>query len=179
MRLPDPIRLESLPEPTGGGDFTPIPAGIYRAELTACELRQTKAGTGSYLNIRADVMDGPHAGRVVFGMITVTNPNSQAVEIGQGQLRELLRAVGLNTLEDTDQLVGRRCQIKVGIDERDGYEPKNNIKGWRPIEIRAKPAAAAEPRPAAARTAPPAEPYDAGGAAAVPPAVYDDEGLPF
>lgn len=113
--------------------FDPIPAGWYRVAIAAAELKESKSG-GKYINIRCDVTGPSYEGRVVFGMITVQNSNQKAEEIGRAQLSELMGAVGVPRLSDTDQLIGKHCEIKVTIKKDEQYGDKNEIRAWRAIE---------------------------------------------
>ena len=47
----------------GPQDFGPIPAGEYRFKVLDAETRQTQNGKTKY-TIKAQVQDGPHAGRL-------------------------------------------------------------------------------------------------------------------
>lgn len=118
-------------EPTE--EFKPVPAGDYNLLVEKIELKPTKAGTGSYLNLQLKVQGGEFNNRVVFDMITYTNPNPQAVEIGHRKLSGLCRAAGVIQLSDTQQLVNRTVAAKVGIqaDKTGQYEPKNDIKAYK------------------------------------------------
>lgn len=122
-------------------DYAPIPAGWYNASITKAEIRATKDKLGEYVAIRYDILGPQHQGRVVFGNINTKNKSSQAEEIGRQQLGSIMRAVGLNTLNDTDQLIGSTLQIKVGISEQAGYEPSNDVRGYKAIEGGAMPQA--------------------------------------
>lgn len=134
--------------PVSESNFDPLPAGWYQVSITKADLTPTKSGTGSYINMRYDVLGPTHQGRVVFGMITISNQNQKAEEIGRQQLGELMRAIGLARLEDTDQLIGGNLQIKLGIKE-DDYGIKNDVKGFKSnggaAPLAPKPAAASAP----------------------------------
>lgn len=117
--------------PQSDRNFDPIPPGWYDVSITGAELRQTKAGTGQYIAVRYDVTGPTHQGRVVFGNLNIRNPNAQAESIGRQQLGELMRAIGLAKVEDTDQLIGHHLQIKVKIRESAGYDPQNDVAGFR------------------------------------------------
>ncbi|MFO7900232.1 MAG: DUF669 domain-containing protein [Planctomycetota bacterium] len=43
--------------------FEPIPAGKYLAIITGSEMKDTKAGTGRYLELTFEVIEGKHKGR--------------------------------------------------------------------------------------------------------------------
>jgi hypothetical protein len=117
--------------PTGStGSFDPVPAGLYNATIANAEIKTAKSG-GQYLNVRFDITGPTHAGRVVFGMITLTNPNPRAVEIGRNSLAELMRAIGLDTLQDSDQLIGARLKIKLTVEDSEQYGPSNRVQGYR------------------------------------------------
>ncbi len=120
-----------LPKGSGGGDFAPIPDGWYDVMITESTVKQTKAGTGSYVSFRCDVTGPSHQGRVVFGMLTLTNPNPKAEEIGNQQMGEVMRAIGMARLDDSDQLVGKRLAIKVATESNAEFGDKNKIKGYR------------------------------------------------
>jgi len=117
--------------PKSDRDFSPLPAGWYGVTITEAEVKKTNAGTGTYIKIRYDVTGPTHAGRVVFGNINNRNPNPKAEEIGNQQLGELMRAVGLARLEDTDQLIGKRLDIKLSIRASEQYGDSNDVKGFR------------------------------------------------
>ena len=117
--------------PQSDRNFDPIPAGWYDVSITGAELRQTKAGTGQYIAVRYDVTGPTHQGRVIFGNLNIRNANPQAESIGRQQLGELMRAIGLAKVEDTDQLIGHHLQIKVKIRESAGYDPQNDVSGFR------------------------------------------------
>ena len=135
--------------PQGTSNFDPLPPGWYSGVITGAELKNTKNGTGQYISIKYQVTAPIHQGRVVFGNINIKNANPKAEEIGRQQLGEIMRAIGVARLQDTDQLLGRNPQIKLGIRESEGYEPQNEFKGFKAIEGSAPPVAHA-PAPASA-----------------------------
>ena len=122
---------DDMPKGNGGGDFSPLPPGWYGFTITEGDVKDTKAGTGTYLKIRYDITGPSHQGRVVFGNLNLTNPNPKAEEIGAQQLGELLRAVGLAELEDTDQLIGKSGELKLTVKSSEQYGDGNEVKGFR------------------------------------------------
>lgn len=132
--LDNPIDVNDLPQ-SEQGDFEPIPAGWYTANIAGAELKDTKAGNGKYINVRYDITGPTHEGRVVFGMLNIQNPNPKAEEIGRQQLGELMRAIGVARVTDTDELIGGKCSIKVSIKPpQNGYGASNEIKAWKAAE---------------------------------------------
>jgi len=151
--LNETYNASDLPE---SSSFDPVPAGTYTAVITEAELKQTKAGTGQYIKTRYDIIGPTHQGRVIYSNLNIRNPNPKAEEIGRQQLGELMRAIGLSSVSDTDQLIGGNCQIKVSIKPADGqYDVSNEVKGWRAIGGSSAPVPAAADKPAeAVRKAP-------------------------
>lgn len=142
--------------PQGTGNFDPIPAGTYTASITQANLRDTKDGTGKMIAVRYDITGPSHQGRVIFSNINIRNKSPKAEEIGRQQLGDIMRAIGLASLQDTDQLIGGQLQIKVDIEKKEGYEARNQVKGFKALSGSPAPAPAAAPAPApAAGAAPP------------------------
>ena len=140
------------------GDYTPLPDGWYTASIAAASLETTKAGTGQYIKVRYDITGPTHQGRVVFGNLNIRNPNPKAEEIGRQQLGDLMRSIGLAKVSDTDQLIGNRCSIKLTTKTSEGYEPSNEIKGWKAIEGGAMPKPSAPAAAASTAATPPVSP---------------------
>ena len=149
--LNTPISINSLPEGSGYGT---IPAGWYGVTVSKAEVKPTRAGTGEYINMMYTITGPTHQGRTVWGMINIRNPNPKAEEIGLQQLGELLRAMGIAKLSDTDQLLGMALSVKVIIKEDDQGE-KNEVKGFRALQGGAIPSI----KPAAAPTTATAPPF--------------------
>jgi len=168
------ISLSDLPESTSGA-YDPLPAGWYTAMIAGADLQATKDGTGQYIKIKYSITGPSHQGRIVFGNLNIKNASAKAEEIGRQQLGELMRAIGLARVQDTDQLIGGQLSIKLDIrpartDAASGntYDAQNEVKGYKAAGGGAAPAAAmpsfgaasqpqaqAPAAPAAASSAPP------------------------
>ena len=123
---------DTLPQSTS--NFDPLPAGWYSATISKADLTPTKDGHGQYIKIRYDITGPTHQGRVVFGNLNIKNASMKAEEIGRQQLGELMRAIGLARVTDTDQLIGGQLQIKLAVRAADGqYEATNEVKGFKAI----------------------------------------------
>ena len=120
--------------PQGNGNYDTLPPGWYTANITAAELKPTKDGTGQYIKIRYDITGPTHQGRVVFGNINIKNANPKAEEIGRMALGNLMRAIGLAKVTDTDQLIGGSLLIKLSVrDATEQYDAQNEVKGFKAI----------------------------------------------
>lgn len=154
--LPQAFDAADLPQ--GTGNFDPLPAGWYDVAITGAELKSTKEGNGSYIKVRYDVTGPSHQGRVVFGNLNIQNASAKAEEIGRQQLGEIMRAIGLSRVQDTDQLIGGNLSIKLEVKPADGqYSAGNEVRGFRALVggTAPKPQAAATSAPASTRAAPP------------------------
>lgn len=120
--------------PAQSNNFDPLPEGWYQVVVAGAEIRSTKDQTGQYIAVRYDVLGPTHQGRVVFGNINIKNKSTQAEEIGRQQLGSLMRAIGLPRVDDTDQLIGGNLQIKLAIRTQEGYDPTNDVRGYKAIE---------------------------------------------
>ena len=101
--------------PVSDRSYDLIPEGWYTATITKADLGQTKSGTGTKIDLRYDITGSSQQGRVIFGSVNIRNQSQKAEEIGRQQLGEIMRAIGLAKVEDTDQLIGGQLQIKIKI----------------------------------------------------------------
>jgi hypothetical protein len=125
--------------------FDPIPAGRYLAVITETEMKPTKAGSGEYLQLTFQVIEGPHKGRLVWARLNLENKNETTVKIARAELSAICRAVGVMAPKDSVELHNLPLQINVACKKReDTGEITNVIKGYEK-----KPSALASgPRPA-------------------------------
>jgi hypothetical protein len=155
--LSESFDVNAMPAKTGG-NFEPLPAGWYTATISQAELKDTKAGTGQYIKLRYDITGPSHQGRVVFGNLNIKNPSPEAEKIGRADLGEIMRAIGLGNVSDTDQLIGGQLGIKLAIKEDAQYGASNEVKGFKSLTGSVAPSAMATtsaPAPAAAKSAAP------------------------
>lgn len=126
--------------PVSEKSYEPLPAGWYTASITSAELKNTKSGTGQYIAIRYDIIGPSHQGRIVFGNLNIRNPNATAEGIGRQQLGEIMRAIGIAKVQDTDELIGGQLSIKIAIKASDQYGDQNEVKGFKAIAGSTPPA---------------------------------------
>tara|TARA_R110000824_G_scaffold67222_6_gene174080 strand:+ start:137 stop:535 length:399 start_codon:yes stop_codon:yes gene_type:complete len=119
--------------------YEPIPVGEYLAKVGRFTEKATKAGNGSYVTGTFEILEGDHAGRLVFQNFMLSHPNPKSVEIGNEQLSKFLKAVGQgggfdalgNDVTALEEYTNRACVISVGIKEgTNGYKDSNMISKW-------------------------------------------------
>ena len=137
-------------EPTG--NFEPIPAGKYLAAITESEMKATKNGSGSYLQLTFTIIEGQHKNRVLWARLNLDNPNATAVRIAQAELSAICHATGVMQPRDSADLHNLPLMITVKLRKReDTGELTNEVKGYE----RKGGGAAAQQQPPAAPGTPP------------------------
>ena len=145
MLLDVPFDLENLP--VGAPSFEPLPAGWYTASISGAEIKDTKSG-GKRIELKYEILGPTHVGRFVFGNLNIVNANQKAEQIGRQQLGDVMRAIGLNRLSNTDDFIGGKLSIRVKVTHSDQHGPGNDIQGWKALD------GGAMPRPAIPASAP-------------------------
>lgn len=152
--LDTPFNINDLPENTDT-EFKPLPAGEYTATIKSAEIKATRDETGKYIKLRLDITGPTHAGRVVFSNINLRNKTPKAEQIGRQQLGDIMRAIGLADLSNTDQLVGSELAIVLKVRNDPTYGDSNEVKAYRAIKGSTPPMPSAQKAPAAAAGAAP------------------------
>ena len=146
--LSESFDVNELPVGTGGS-FEPLPAGWYTATISQSELKDTKTGGGQMIKLRYDITGPTHQGRVVFGNLNIKNASPKAEEIGRQNLGDIMRAIGLAKVTDTDQLIGGQLAIKLEVKDDPKYGASNEVKGFKSVVGSVTPTASAMPFKAA------------------------------
>jgi hypothetical protein len=107
---------------------TGVEDGEHIASIASAEVKQTKSGTGEYINVKWELENGAS----FFMMYTIKNPNQQAVNIGLGALKNMLKAAGAPSLAPAgvEELIGLRCLLKVK-NKTDDYGDKVTITSYK------------------------------------------------
>ena len=140
--------------------FDPLPSGEYTAIIIDSALKPTSKGTGQYLELTYQVIEGPMQGRQVWARLNLANPNPKTVQIAQQQLSAICHACGVMQVHDSQQLHNIVHVIRVDFVAADGVKRTragNEVRAWKRIEgARAPGQAAAAPfaRPQTAPAAP-------------------------
>lgn len=117
-------------------DFDPVPAGKYLAVITDSEMKPTKSGSGSFLELTFQIIEGQYKNRLLWSRLNLDNPNATAVQIARSDLSSICRAVGLMTPRDSAELHNLPLVISVKCKKRDDTgEVTNEIKGYAKREI--------------------------------------------
>ena len=140
--------------------YTPLPPGEYEVMITKSETKVTKSGNGSYLELEMHVISGDHAGRRHKERLNLDNPSLQTVKIAKEQLARLCVALGVNRVNDSEELHDKPFVAEFAIDKKD--DTRNVIYGYRAISgPPVSPAKLATPKapPPAAAAKPAARPW--------------------
>ena len=131
-------------EPNVG--FEPVPADKYIAMITASQMKPTKNGDGSYLELEMTVLEGPYKDRKVWDRLCLTHSNPQTVKIARGNLSAICRAVGILQPKDSCELHNIPMCITVKCKKRDDNgEITNEVRGYAKKESVAGKAQQAAP----------------------------------
>lgn len=156
--------------------FSVIPAGKYKAQIVASEVRATNNGAGQYLWFEMEILDGEAQGRKLWDRLNLWNDNATAVEIAQRTLSAMCHATGQLHVEDSEALHFKPMLVTVRVRPagpgKDGkqYDASNEIRGYESphgvSHTGGTPAPAATPGTMASTT--PSSPAPAPSAASMP-----------
>ncbi len=113
--------------------FEAIAPGEYEAVIVASEMKTTKNGSGAYLELQLKIINGKYQNRTIYDRLNLHNQNAQTVQIAQGTLSAICRAVGVLTPADSSELHMKPLRITVAVKKRlDTEEMQSEIKGYKP-----------------------------------------------
>lgn len=129
--------------------FDPLPPGKYAAAIVDSQWKNTKSGTGSYLELTFQILEGRFKGRQLWIRLNLNNPSAQAVKIARSQLSAICRAVGVMRPKDSVELHNLPMTITVKCKQRpDTDETFNEIRGFAKREsLEGKPQQADDDTP--------------------------------
>ena len=119
-------------EPTEGFDLLPV--GNYEVAIVGSKFSPTKKGDGEKLELKLQVLNGPSQNRFLFDNINTKNPNPTCQKIGLGTVSAICRAVGVLNPKDTAELHDKGMLVSVGISRSEGYNDRNEIKSYKPLQ---------------------------------------------
>lgn len=108
----------------------PIPEGVYKIDIVDAEIRETKNGLGTAVNLQMQVHLPDGTPRTHYDFILFRHESSDiAQRIGQERLRSLSDALGLDASDfDPSATVGKSCRVKLKISTK---EPdRNEVRGY-------------------------------------------------
>lgn len=116
--------------------FKPLPAGTYTVQVDEAEIKETKSGTGSYINVKFAV-EGTK--QKLFHMFNIKNDNPKAVEIGLQQLKSFVKCAGWTDfkLNDVGMLIGCKADAVVKL-RTDEFGEKSVISYFKPLSDKSK-----------------------------------------
>ena len=110
-----------------GGDYTPLPEGVYNLLIEKAELAKSKANN-DMIKLTFVVEDGEYEKRKLFTNLNVEHANPTVVEIAKKQLHALLILCGLKQIDDATDLMGQSLKTKVKLKKRtDTGELQNEV----------------------------------------------------
>ncbi len=114
------------------GDYTPVPIAFYDFIIEKASVKDTKAGTGKYINVGFKITGPAYEGRYIFKNYNIVNPDEKTQANGLADLRRLLEALKMTQLSKASNLLGMRLSGKVNIrkgKDKEGNEIEENTLG--------------------------------------------------
>lgn len=149
VQLAQPVNCNDI-EPAG--TFVPF-EGTFLAHIIDSEMKPNSKGTGEFLALKVEVLDGPHKGRTVYDNLNLNNPSEKAMEIAYQTLSAIGHATGVMNINDSEQVHHIPMMVTFAVDG--SY---TRVKGYEPAQGKAPTAPAAQTQAAAA--AAPLKPWE-------------------
>ena len=160
----------STVEPSSVIEATPEFKGWHPMQFVESEMKPTKDGSGQYLQLVAQVLDGPYKGRKLWDRLNLVNNSETAREIAYRTLSAICHATDHLQVQDSTQLHNRRFEGHVVYVPEDGqYKAKNEVDGYRPTGGGAVATAAPTASTAKPETTPAPAAADQANESALPP----------
>ena len=104
-----------------------IPEGRYRALISGCEIKTSKAGA-RYISIEITMLTPEVNGRKHWENINLFHEKADVRAMAHKSLAKVCRAIGLDDLKDTSQLLNKRCMVTLTVVQDDSGDKRNRLK---------------------------------------------------
>lgn len=116
-------------------NFTLLPPGRYVCKIVDSEMKPTKDGTGQYLQLKHEVIDGEHAGVAFTNNLNLENANPQTVEIAYRTLSTICHHIGKTKIKDSKELHNQPIVVTLAVkstpkNDGSGNFDSNEVKGY-------------------------------------------------
>lgn len=113
-----------------------IPEGTYPASVMDSAIRIGDDGAEEIIVVQMDVSVTPETSRSAMEWLRINSASDVALRIARKNLADLLTAVGIDTLDDTDDLIGKKLCVRVSVYTSDNYGPRNRFT-FLPLDAQA------------------------------------------
>ena len=126
-------------------DFEIIPEGTeVRMKCTEAEDKETSTG-GEMIVATFVIIEGEHKGRKIWQNFNIVNKSEKAQNFGRRMISGWARAAGKPNAKNTDELLEKPFNVKLGIEKGTGnYKDKNTIASFLMAEGASSPAPKSE-----------------------------------
>ena len=111
--------------------FDVLPAGEYDVVIVSSTVQETKSGSGKFLKLELQVINGQFKNRKLFDNLNLWNSSAQAQTIARGQMSAICRAIGNLTPKDSSELHMKPIRCKIKIEKSEEYGDSNKIVGYK------------------------------------------------
>ena len=139
--------------PVANNDILPV--GEYTMQIIKSEIKETKAGTGFYLQLEFEVLGPSQSGRRYWDRLNLKNPNPDAESIAKRQFRDIYSAAGFDMPPgDSEQLHFKPITVSIRhrqnkntgeLETQARYKSGGEVSAPKPAAQGAAPVAAAKP----------------------------------
>lgn len=114
-------------------NYSAIQKGCYKMVVKKSEITISACKSKEVLKLTMMIEEGNYKGKFVFPRFNISNPSDRAVAISHMLLGKLSESIGIDELEDTDQLIGKQFLADVIIVPPKGtYGESNDIVNYYP-----------------------------------------------
>lgn len=109
-------RFNAQDHDTTQNDYAELPNGTYELEIESSDVAETSTGSGTILKTTMVVIrPEQYEKRKLFTNYNLENRNPTAEKIGQQQFASLCRAIGVDAVEDSEELHFKAFTARVAL----------------------------------------------------------------
>lgn len=102
-----------------------IPEGVYAAVLTDSAIRIGDDGLEEIVVVQMDLSVAQDQTRTATEWLRINSPSKIASSIARKNLADLLTAVGIELLANTENMIGKELCVRVTVHTSENYPPRN------------------------------------------------------